>query len=264
MAKFSIGCHVISWGGLARDNLEPVFRQIAEAGYAGVEGLWFNSSEELVEAAAVARAYGLHIVMAHGRTSGQIIRYNAALGNRACEIWEGPIQDLGLSRDEQMKKAAAFFDPIFKKAARYRMRLYHHIHLCQLVVTNNDVDLMVRLMPDMGILLDTGHLTAAGGDVMRVLKDHGQRVLHVHLKDFYKASSDWDPDKWDSKKGYFVPLGEGNCGLDIKRALKELEKIGYDGWVNCELDPIPAGAPQEASVSELIKHNRRYLRSLGY
>lgn len=267
MVKFRIACHVITWGTLSREHLESVFRQIAEAGYEGVEGVWFNSAEDLIEGAAVARAWGLQIVMAHARTSHQIIRYNAALGNRACEIWEGPIEDFGppeVTHKERFPLVARFFEPLIAEAAHFGIQLYHHIHLGQLVVTNDHVDLLVRHLPNMGILLDTGHLTAAGGDVMRVIRDHAKRIAHVHLKDF------WQGPGWNYKhpdylsESYFAPLGQGNAGLDMAAVLKALDEIGYSGWVSCELDPLPALMKKGLSVSELIRQNREYLRSLGY
>ncbi len=267
MSKFRIACHVCTWGALTREHREPVFRQIVDAGYEGVEGLFCESSEDLVETVSSARTYGLHVVMVHARTPHQIIRYNAVLGNHACEIWEGPIEDLGppdISHEERFAIAAKFFEPLIAEAKRHGMKLYHHIHLGQLVVTHSHIDLLIRHIPDMGILLDTGHLLAGGGDPLRLIREHGKRISHVHLKDFYRGSG-WDFEhNRDFTKSYFVPLGEGNTGLDVGEILKALEEISYDGWVTCELDPMPAVMSRGLPVSELIRRNRNYLRSLGY
>ncbi len=262
-----IACHVITYGSAYQDYYEPMLRQIAEAGYEGVEGISARTAEELVEAAAAASRWGLHLYMVNAPTPQQIIQFNAALGNKSCEIWEGPFHEFGgpdTSREERFQLIAKFFAPFLAEAAEYGMTLHHHIHLGQLVETNEDVDIMLRYMPEMGILLDTGHLAAAGGDMLRVVRDHGDRVRHVHLKDFYQGDPDWDCKQPNFEDNYFVPLGEGNCGLDFAALLRTLDEIGYDGWVSCELDPLPALMKGGRSPRELIQQNREYLRSVGY
>ena len=214
MVKFRIACHVCTWGELTRVHTAPVFRQISEAGYEGVEGLWFDSAEDLVEIVSEARTWGLHMVSAHARTPGQVIRYNAALGNKVCEVWEGPMEDLGspgIAHEERFPLAAKYFKPFIAEADRYKMRLHHHIHLGQLVVTMEHVELLVRHMPDMGILLDTGHLAAAGGDAVEILHKYGDRVAHVHLKDFYRGDN-WNLENMDFIKSFVLP------GMDLPLA----------------------------------------------
>src|SRR5207247_5462378 len=65
-----------------------------------------------------------------------------------------------------------------------RRLIYPH-HMGTGVQTPEEVD---RLMADtdrdcVHLLLDTGHLTWAGGDPLAVIRDHGSRIKHVHLKD---------------------------------------------------------------------------------
>ena len=154
MNEFRVACHIYTWEGITSNVLEPVFRQVAEADYEGVEGLSFSSAEDLVQAAAAARAWGLHIVNARARTPSQEIAYNAALGNAECEIWEGPIEDFGgpdLPRVKKFPLVASFFEPLIKEASRFKIKLCHHVHLGQLVETEDDIDLLVKHMPDMGL-----------------------------------------------------------------------------------------------------------------
>lgn len=267
MARFHIACHIYTWEDLTNNVVEPVFRQVAEAGYEGVEGLDIRSAEDLVETAAAAHAWGLHLVNAKGgRTPGQCIRYNAALGNKVCEIWEGFIEDFGgedLPHKDRFPLVAKFFAPVIAEAARFGVQLTHHIHMGQLVVTNDDVDTMVRAIPGMGIMLDTGHLLAAGGDPMRVIRDHGKLINHVHLKDFH-AADNWDPENPDWTRSHFEALGQGNVGFDAGAALKGLEQIGYDGWISVELDPQKPVMAKGIRPAQYMRQSREYLRSLGY
>lgn len=266
MADFRIACHIYTWEELTNNVVEPVFRQVAEAGYAGVEGLDIRSADDLVETAAAANAWGLHVVNAKGRTPGQCIRYNAALGNNVCEIWEGFIEDFGgqdLPHAELFPLVGEFFAPIIAEAARFGVELTHHIHMGTLVVTNDHVDALVKTIPGMGVMLDTGHLLAAGGDPMRVIRDHGGRINHVHLKDFHRTPC-WDPGNPDWTKSHFEALGQGNVGFDAGEVLKGLEKIGYDGWVSVELDPQKPVMEKGIRPAEYMQQSREYLRSLGY
>jgi inosose dehydratase len=188
------------------------------------------------------------------------------LGNTACEIWEGPFEDFGgpeVPRRERFPLVARFYEPLLKEAARYRMKVGHHIHMGQLVETEADVDLLVKHMPDMGILLDTGHLAAAGGDSVGVVKKHGSRIVHVHLKDFHK-SPEWNPGKPDWRESHFAPLGQGNAGLDISAVLQALADVGYDGWISVELDPQRPLMAKGIRPFEMMRQSREYLRSLGY
>jgi len=266
MAKFRIACHVCTWGEFTASHIEPVFRQIADAGYEGVEGFSVNSTDELVDIAALAHSFGLHVVMAHSRTPGQTIRYNAALGNRTCEVWQGYVEDYGwpgVSREEMFNRISRYFEPIFKEASRYGIGLHQHIHLNQPMETIDDIELMLGKMPKMGILLDTGHLVAAGGNAMDVLSKYGDRIPHVHLKDFHRGPS-WDVKNKTFEENYFVPLGQGNCGLDVGAVLRKLEEIDYDGWVSLELDYMGPLRANNAHVGTLIKQNREFVRSQGY
>ena len=268
MAKLKIACHVYTWSSLTQSHWEPVFRQIAEAGYDGLEGLFCDSSEALVEMASAARKWGLEIVMVSARSPHQVIRYNAALGCPACEIWEGMpgfFGEPGMSKEQRFALAAKFFESLLAEAARYRIKLCHHIHWMSFVETAEDVDLMMKLMPDMGILLDTGHLLATGGDPMEILHKYGDKVVHVHLKEFNQGTDDWDYRKANrtSEENHFALVTEGNTGFDAKAFLQELDNIGYDKWVSLELDPQP-GLMKKGSPRELILKNRKNLCLIGY
>ena len=85
-AKFRFACHLITWEGEQRENPEKVLREVADAGYEGVEGLGIRSAEELIEMAKLAAKYGLHLVNAGGATPESKIDHNITLGNNAAEI----------------------------------------------------------------------------------------------------------------------------------------------------------------------------------
>ena len=57
-----------------------------------------------------------------------------------------------------------------------------HPHAGTLVETAADVDRLLAAS-DVGWCLDTGHLLIGGYDPVAFTRDHGDRVVHVHLKD---------------------------------------------------------------------------------
>ena len=95
---------------------------------------------------------------------------------------------------------------------------------------------------------------------MKAIKAHGDRIGHVHLKDFWAV----DPKRWNHQKdkwwdeGRFAELGRGNMGMNIAEVMQALEDGGYDSWISVELDRAERAVPVAA------KANRDYLKSLGY
>ena len=266
MPKLKFSCHLYTWQSLTDMHLAPVFRQAAEAGYDGVEGLGFQSAEDFVEATACARSWNLDMVNARGRTPSQCIRYNAVLGNRFAEVWEGMPDDFGpegTTHEEHFPMAAKYFEPIMAEAEQYGIQLGHHIHMGQLLVTNDDLDLMHQYIPKLGILFDTGHLAAAGGDNLRVIREYPEKIKHVHLKDFHRAEG-WDPEKPDWTTSHFERIGYGNVGLDFKAILGGLEQIGYEGWVSIELDPQKPLMDKGIRIVDMMRQSREFLASIGY
>ena len=68
---------------------------------------------------------------------------------------------------------------------------------------------------------DTGHLQAAGGDPVELVRTYRGRIDYVHIKDL-------------DESGGFVPLGRGV--LDVAGVLGVLRDTGYDGWLTVETD----------------------------
>jgi sugar phosphate isomerase/epimerase len=92
---------------------------------------------------------------------------------------------------------------------------------------------------------DTGHIVRGGQDLLTCLKAHLPRITHLHFKDA-DASRHWQP------------LGDGV--VDFAAVLALLESANYSGWVVGEEESELARQDGLAA----IKHNRAYLRRLGY
>lgn len=123
---------------------------------------------------------------------------------------------------------------------------YHH-HMGTAVETEREVDLLMNHTgAAVGLLLDTGHLAFAGGDVEGTTRRHGGRINHVHCKDLrpdvLQRVRERDMSFLDGViEGVFTVPGDGM--LDYGRFAQVLAEIGYEGWVVVEAEQDPAKAP---------------------
>lgn len=122
---------------------------------------------------------------------------------------------------------------------------YHH-HMGTVIESHADVDrLMASTGPEVGLLLDTGHLTFAGGDPVAAAKRHAARVVHVHCKDI-RADVMKDVKARDLPfleavlAGVFTVPGDG-C-VDYASVFPPLAAAGYAGWLVVEAEQDPAKA----------------------
>jgi inosose dehydratase len=115
------------------------------------------------------------------------------------------------------------------------------------------------------LCLDTGHIALGGADPLKVARDAGARVRHVHLKDLdgalgarVRAGAISYNDA--VRAGLFRPLGEG--AARIKDVLGHLRGAGYAGWYVLEQDVMLDGEP-EPGPPEWIARSVEYARKHG-
>jgi sugar phosphate isomerase/epimerase len=91
---------------------------------------------------------------------------------------------------------------------------------------NNALQLgeLLEALPDLGLHLDIGHanLMVPRNTTGEILQAWGSRLRHVHLHDNRGGSAD-----------LHLPLGAGD--LNLRWALAELIKVGFDGTVTLEV-----------------------------
>ena len=119
---------------------------------------------------------------------------------------------------------------------------------------------------DIGLCLETGHMMLGGGDPVSMLRDWGDRVNHVHLKDAVHAVmdqiiADGAPVTEIWSREAFCALGHGD--LDAARILDGLAAISYRGWLVVEQDILPRSAQRFARAAEEQRHNRAFLAERG-
>lgn len=129
-------------------------------------------------------------------------------------------------------------------AKQHDMTIVYHHHMGTGIQQASEIrHLMQNTNPQLvSLLLDTGHLTFAGEDPLIVLKEHGARIRHIHLKDIRPTVLTRVRQEGMSfleavRAGVFTVPGDG-CIL-FEPIFESINQIQYSGWwvVEAEQDP---------------------------
>ena len=162
---------------------------------------------------------------------------------------------------------AQFASSMARLVERCRDRGYEptfHPHTATYVEAPWEIERLLSVS-DVGVCLDTGHLLLGGGDPVEAVRDWGDRLNHVHLKDarldvIRGIVNDRAPVRAIWERGAFCRLGAGDVPLGY--VLENLRARSYSGWLVVEQDILPdADAPDQPVVDQ--QHNREYLRARG-
>ena len=108
----------------------------------------------------------------------------------------------------------------------------------------------------IGLCLDVGHYTLAGGDAADGIRRHAPRLKHLHMKDvdadvLARVRSDATFGFVEAlRQRIFTELGSGV--LDLTGVIHELMSMRYAGWIMCEQDSSWWPASESASVSRRV------------
>jgi inosose dehydratase len=121
-------------------------------------------------------------------------------------------------------------------------------------------------LSDIGMCLETGHMSLGGGDPAVMLRTWADRINHVHLKDVVLdvmaaiiAEDAPVTDIWSREA--FCQLGDGD--LNVADVLDGLRAMGFEGWLVVEQDILPRTAGRFAQAAQDQRNNRAFLASLG-
>ncbi len=246
--KFGIADYGMNvWDGGLFD-IEERLKGLKKIGYEGTERLEAVSPSDALQKAALYRKIGMDFALCLGPNVQATIQWTAALG-------KGYVWVEVTSRD---------FDAFCRQAniqaeicARWGLRAALHNHLGGLVESQKDVETFLARCPKCGLVFDTGHLAAADGDCVEIVKKYPDRIMAVHLKDWLVTNPEIGLDKW-GQRGHFCGLGTGNIGLDNAAVMRALAETGYDGWVFVEHDIHLQEPLKDLALS------RQYLRDAGF
>ncbi len=267
------GYSTITWGGvvghpggvtsikdlfyLTNGDTKAAIRDIAEVGYDGIEVFDGNLAEfdskpeELLSALTES---GLQLVSVY---TGANFIYDEILDDELYKIEQAALlaKKFGASRlvigggakrpdgakSDDFKKVGRGLDMAADIARANGLESSFHPHLGTISET---LDGFHQIMDScsIGFCPDTAHLVASGIDPVAAIDRYGDRLKHVHFKDF------------SAKTGEFTPLGEGD--IDFVAILAAMQRASYDSWLLVELDAYKGDPKAAAEIS------KRYLERL--
>jgi inosose dehydratase len=172
-------------------------------------------------------------VMVWAESTGDIINDVSAPASRRPKI----------SGAGDWKRLGKRMSEVADHMSAHGMRMAVHHHMGTVIESETDVDrLMENSEEAVGLLLDTGHMTLAGGEPVAVAQRYAKRICHVHCKDIrrYALESCRRQDLSFSHSvlsGIFTAPGDGI--VDYPKILQILAQAGYGGWLVQEAEQDP-------------------------
>ena len=269
--KAKLGIAPIAWWNddleeLSDDvSLEECLRQASEAGFTGMEtGRRFPMDAEVL--GPILRANKMNVcggwfsgLLLDGdleqekqRIAQQMELFKAV--NAPCIVYgecartvqgdrSRPLATKPKLSEDEIKVYARKMTTFGEWCAEQGMPLSYHHHMAAVIETEPELDMFMKHSGEgIPLLFDAGHMAFAGGDVMRVIDKHHERITHVHTKDVRMDVIDKLDHTRESfldavVKGAFTVPGDGS--LDFAAIVGRLASYGYEGWfvVEAEQDP---------------------------
>lgn len=283
LPRASIGTVPILWNNVDLPDLVPpvdaatVLDEIARTGYEGTQfGNGFPRGKALAAMlaerdlrfaeiyaslpcsvdgpAANAVEVGLERLAILDEAGGEVLVL-ALDGSAGRSQASGRTSEPGTPRltDDGWRLLGAAVDRIAAEAVAAGHPVAFHPHTGTFVETPDEVERLLAVTDPatLGICLDVGHWVAGGGDPVAALRQYGERVTHVHLKDvdpvvLTELRAGRLPDFGAAIRArLFTELGAGV--LDLPGILGALAERDYDGWLMVEQDSC-WGPPSEAAA----------------
>ncbi|MDD3692672.1 MAG: sugar phosphate isomerase/epimerase [Oscillospiraceae bacterium] len=243
----SIAVQMYTLRDVAKDDMAGTLRSVADFGYGGVELAGFNgmSVNELKESLNQNR---LALVSAH-------VGFDDLRDN--IDTWCENLKTLGAKRvtipwisgesldGDQLAKTAAVVNDLQKKLWDAGIELSYHNH--DFEFENQRFDRLIDACPELKFELDTYWAEFAGINSVELMKQLGDRLTLIHIKDMMKDAQSHSTPNPNILEGV----------LDIKSILNQAINQGVE-WAIVEMD-IPIGNSIDA-----VHASRENLRKAGY
>jgi len=165
-------------------------------------------------------------------------------------------------RGEELKRAAGRVQAAAQRALAAGVPAAFHPHTATYVESPEEVAALLAATDPavVKIAFDTGHCIVGGGDPVAFVREHGDRIAHLHLKDVdpsvlarVRSQALTVEEAWE--QGLFCEFGTG--AVDFPAVLGELD--GFCGWAVVEQDRV---AVQVADLPEVRAVEERNLAAI--
>lgn len=260
-----LGYQANSWGGVVGHPVgvtsikdlfyltpgEPwqALDDIAAAGFTGVEMFDGSALEHADRLPEELEQRGLELI---GVYSGANFVFDEILGE---ELWRirqaadvaqrlgaehlvvgGGAQRTEPATDQDFDKLGKALDEVVRIARDHGLTPSYHPHLSTMAESPEQIERALS-RSEIGFCPDTGHLIAGGGDPAKLIRQYADRIPLIHLKDV-------------TQDVRFVPLGQGV--MDVTAVCEAIVDIGYDGWVEVELDGWDGDPAEGARINQAV------------
>ena len=179
-----------------------------------------------------------------------------------------PLSKRPILKSDEWKSFYNKINEVSKYMEDYGVPLAYHHHMGTVVQSQEDIERLIdNTSSSVKLLIDTGHMLFAGGDLIKVAKNYSSRLQHVHCKDIRKdvlnKSLKNDLSFIDAFfAGAFTVPGDG-C-IDYKTFLKLLKDLNYKGWlvVEAEQDPKKANPLEYGKIG--FNHLKKIATDCGF
>lgn len=271
-SKIRIGINPLTWTNddlpsLGADTpLEVCLSEARQAGYSGIElGNKFPRDASVLE--PILKQYDLSLVS--GWYSARLLERSVedeiaamqdhlnllkALGSNVMVFAEVsgcvhgdqsvPLSQRPRMTQNQWEEYAKRMTVVADYMASEGVKMAYHHHMGTVIETAEEVDKLMQMTGDnVGLLLDTGHITFAGGDALAMAKKHAKRIVHVHCKDIrldvLKDNLNRDSAFLNAVlEGVYTVPGDG--GINYFPIFEVLKATDYEGWIVVEAEQDPA------------------------
>ena len=251
--RFSFACQTITWGDEQDARFPEVFREIAEAGFQGVEiGFRRIASQEPEAFCRELDRHGLKLVASH--IGGNLADLNQARGEwdiltkvldflNAADAGLLMLSGIHGKDPETLKQELDFYEKAEASCAARSVNLLYHNHEWEFTSAHNIFEAMLerkafRFCPDLGWIYKGNRV------VTDVLEQIAGRIGAVHFKDFAALEPRINT----------VTLGDGAAPL-----------VECAEWIKSHItDPCWIIAEQDSSdidTAEMARKNAAFLKT---
>ena len=250
---------------VGKRQLEASFRECKFLGYDYVENFafirdFFEDPQELVN---MIKANNVNLVNLYGHFSFDVekeidtakkqVEFLAAVGGKWYNCQNAGFGDDGPTErptnPEMIDKMCYVANTVGEYAKSLGVTLCFHPHYGTCVFSQSDIDYFAaHTNPEyVSFCFDTAHTTLAGIDPVALIRQYGDRIGYMHLKDVYTYALSKAEGR--AKMASFRALGHGTVNFPAVKAA--LEEKGYDGVLCVELDRPEVCNFHSAEVSRI-------------
>ena len=191
----------------------------------------------------------------------KLARFVKRLGCAHLKCNAGPRRPTG-STDEDLRQMAKVYNRNGELLTDIGIRFAPHAHMWSQFENHREIyRVLGNTNPKhVGFVLDTGHVTMAGMNPVKLALELKSRIVEFHLKDTPAATRGGAKKRVERndplKDPVFFALGTSG-GVDFAALDDALDSMGWSGWLTAELDSSPMRPPLEGA-----KINREFIRKV--